>query len=63
MAGDDHRTDEMKGRARKAWGELTGDQEQKEKGTVDKTSAKIKEGVESARQKAGDLLNRNKGET
>jgi uncharacterized protein YjbJ (UPF0337 family) len=52
--------DEAKGRARTAYGELTGDEEQKRKGAADKVSGKIKAGVESLREKAHDFFEKKK---
>lgn len=45
----DKKTDEAKGRVKKAAGEITGDDQLKREGTVDKASAKIKEGVDKAK--------------
>ena len=49
MAG---KTDEAKGRAKKAAGELTGDQSLKDRGRVDKGRASAKRGVDKAARKA-----------
>lgn len=47
--------DELKGRARTAYGELAGDEEQKEKGTIDKATGKVKAGIDAAREKLQEL--------
>ena len=41
-------SDEMKGRVKKAAGELTGNDELKREGQVDKTTGKIKQGIDKA---------------
>lgn len=43
--------DEMKGRAKKAVGEVTGDGELKREGQTDKVAGKAKQAVEKARKK------------
>jgi uncharacterized protein YjbJ (UPF0337 family) len=45
------RTDKAKGRAKKAAGELAGDQSLKDRGRVDKTSGTVKRGVDKAKGK------------
>lgn len=45
----DKNTDEAKGRVKKATGEITGNDELKREGQVDKASAKLKEGVDKAK--------------
>ena len=44
--------DEAKGRAKKAFGEATGDKSLKDRGRIDKASAKVKRGVGGASRKA-----------
>jgi uncharacterized protein YjbJ (UPF0337 family) len=46
---DTGKTDEAKGRVKKAAGELSGDDELKREGTIDKASGKLKQGVEKAK--------------
>ena len=41
----DGTADDLKGRAKKAGGELTGDQELKNEGNVDKATGKVKDAV------------------
>ena len=49
-------TDEAKGRAKRAAGELTGDNQLKREGTVDKTAGKAKDVVDKAAEKAKGLI-------
>lgn len=48
--------DEIKGRVKKAAGELTGDEKLKREGTIDKAAGQTKQGVEKAVDKAKDVL-------
>jgi uncharacterized protein YjbJ (UPF0337 family) len=48
--------DETKGRVKEAAGDLTGDQELKDEGKVDRASGKAKDAVGSVADKAKDLL-------
>ena len=43
--------DEVKGKTKKAAGELTGDDELKREGDADKASGKIKDGVDAVKDK------------
>ena len=45
----DKNMDEAKGRVKKAVGELTGNEELKREGTVDKAAGKVKEGVDKVK--------------
>jgi uncharacterized protein YjbJ (UPF0337 family) len=45
----DKHTDDLKGRTKKAAGEITGDKKLKQEGTVDKASAKMKDGVDKVK--------------
>jgi uncharacterized protein YjbJ (UPF0337 family) len=49
--------DKIKGRIEKAAGELTNDPDLKDRGRVDETSGKVKDGVERAVDKVKDALN------
>lgn len=49
--------DKVKGRIEKAAGELTNDQDLKDRGRVNETSGKIKDGVERGVDKVKDALN------
>lgn len=51
-----HKTDEVKGRAKEAAGAVTGDDELKNKGKVDQTAASVKEKAEGAVDKVKDKL-------
>jgi uncharacterized protein YjbJ (UPF0337 family) len=48
----DHRTDEVKGRAKEAAGAVTDDDELKKEGKTDQAAASVKEKVEHAKDKA-----------
>jgi uncharacterized protein YjbJ (UPF0337 family) len=48
--------DEIKGRVKRAGGELTDDDDMKREGTVDKASGKAKEVVDKAAEKARDAV-------
>jgi len=56
MAG----TDEAKGRAKRAVGELTGDDELKREGTIDKATGKAKDGADKVADKAKDIVGKDK---
>lgn len=49
--------DKIKGRVEKAAGELTNDQDLKDRGRVNETSGKIKDGVERGVNRVKDALN------
>jgi len=63
MASDE-RTDEAKGRAKEAAGDLTGDDELKREGKMDRAAStakeKVSEGVDKAREAIDDLRGRSK---
>lgn len=50
--------DEAKGRAKRAAGELTDDEQLKREGTVDKAAGAAKDAVDKAAGKAKDALDR-----
>jgi len=50
------KSDEIKGRVKKAAGELTGNDKLKREGQIDKTAGKVKQGVEKAVDKTKDAL-------
>jgi uncharacterized protein YjbJ (UPF0337 family) len=52
----DHKTDEVKGRAKEAAGAVTGDEELKNKGKADQAAASVKEKVEGAVDKVKEKL-------
>ncbi len=53
---DDHRVDEAKGRVKEAAGSLTGDDELKREGTVDRVTADVKEKAAGLIDKARDAV-------
>jgi uncharacterized protein YjbJ (UPF0337 family) len=50
--------DEAKGRTKEAIGDLTDNDDMKREGKVDKASAKVKDAVDTVRDKAEDVVNR-----
>ncbi len=56
----DKNTDEGKGRVKEAAGSLTGNDDLKNEGKVDRTTASVKDGVDKAADKAKGLFNRKK---
>lgn len=48
--------DEVKGHAKSAWGDLTGDERTKAEGEMDKAKGKIKQGVADAKDKVDDTV-------
>jgi uncharacterized protein YjbJ (UPF0337 family) len=52
--------DEVKGRTKRAVGELTDDEKLKREGSVDKASGKLKKGVDKTADKAKELLDPDK---
>ena len=52
----DGTADETKGRLKEAAGDLTGDQELKDEGKVDRASGKVKDAVGGVADKAKDVL-------
>ena len=48
--------DKVKGRMQKAAGELTNDQDLKDRGTINETSGKVKDGVERTVNRVKDAL-------
>jgi uncharacterized protein YjbJ (UPF0337 family) len=52
--------DEAQGRAKRAVGELTGDDELKREGTIDKAAGKAKDGADKVADKAKDVLGKDK---
>lgn len=49
--------DKIKGRLEKAAGELTNDQDLKDRGRINETSGKVKDGVERGVNRVKDALN------
>jgi uncharacterized protein YjbJ (UPF0337 family) len=54
----DHKSEETKGRAKEAAGDLTGDKDLQREGKVDQTSASAKEKVGDAADKVKDTFTR-----
>ena len=54
----DGTTDDLKGRAKEAAGDLTGDESLKNEGRVDRGQGKVKDGVDKAGDKLKDVVNR-----
>ena len=54
---NDGTTDDLKGRAKEAAGDLTNDKSLKNEGRVDKASGKMKEAVGNTADKAKDVVN------
>jgi uncharacterized protein YjbJ (UPF0337 family) len=52
----DGTTDDIKGRAKEAVGDLTDDQDMKREGKVDRASGKVKDKLDDLGDKAGDLI-------
>jgi uncharacterized protein YjbJ (UPF0337 family) len=52
--------DDAKGRVKEAAGDLTGDDEMKREGKVDKATGAVKDGLDKASDKAKDALGKNK---
>ncbi len=49
-------TDDLKGRAKEAVGDLTDNDDMKREGKLDKASGKVKDTVDDAKDKIGDAL-------
>lgn len=56
----DHKGEEMKGRAKEAAGDLTGDKKLKREGKVDRGSASAKEKVNDAADAVKDAINKDR---
>ena len=62
MAEKNERTnvDDLRGRAKRAYGELTDDKTKRDQGTIDRASGKLKAGIDTVRDKANEFLERNR---
>ena len=49
--------DEVKGKAKQAWGDLTGDEKARAEGQADEARGHIKERFDDAKDKAGEKVN------
>jgi uncharacterized protein YjbJ (UPF0337 family) len=50
------KTDQIKGKAKQAWGDVTNDQRLHDEGVADETAGKVEEGFGKTRRKVGDAL-------
>lgn len=60
MSDEIRNKDDAKGRVKEAAGSLTGDDELKREGKVDKATGAVKDGVEGAADKVKDAVGRDK---
>lgn len=58
MADSVRNTDDAKGRIKEAAGDLTGDEDLKREGKVDKATGKAREGIEKVADKVKEALKR-----
>jgi uncharacterized protein YjbJ (UPF0337 family) len=58
MADQVRNADDAKGRIKEAAGDLTGDEDLKQEGKVDKATGKAKEGIEKVADKVKEILKR-----
>jgi uncharacterized protein YjbJ (UPF0337 family) len=58
MADSIRNTDDAKGRIKEAAGDLTGDEDLKQEGKVDKATGKAREGIEKVADKVKETLKR-----
>lgn len=54
----EHKGEEFKGRSKEAAGDLTGDEDLQREGKADQGSAKIKRGIDQAKDKVKGVLKR-----
>jgi uncharacterized protein YjbJ (UPF0337 family) len=50
------KTDQVKGRAKQAWGDATKDERLRDEGVADETAGKVQEGFGKTRRKVGEGL-------
>ncbi|HYH52687.1 MAG TPA: CsbD family protein [Solirubrobacterales bacterium] len=60
MTDEIRNKDDAKGRVKEAAGDLTGDDDLKREGKVDKATGAVKDGLDKASDKAKDALGKNK---
>lgn len=48
--------DQIKGKAKQAWGDITNNERLRDEGVVDETAGHVEEGFGKARRKVGDAL-------
>ena len=51
------KTDQVKGRAKQAWGDVTKDEQVHDKGVADEAAGKVEEGFGKGRRKIGEAIN------
>jgi len=56
----DHKGEDMEGRLKEAAGDITGDEELKREGKLDKASAATKKAIDSVADKAKDIIDSKK---
>jgi uncharacterized protein YjbJ (UPF0337 family) len=49
--------DQVKGKAKQAWGDMTDDERMHDQGVADETAGKVEEGFGKGRRKVGEALN------
>ena len=52
----DGKGDQIKGRAKQAWGDLTDNERLHDEGVADEASGKVQEGIGKARRKVGETI-------
>jgi uncharacterized protein YjbJ (UPF0337 family) len=52
----DGQTDQVKGRVKQAWGDLTNNEQVHDEGVADEAAGNVQEGFGKARRKVGDLI-------
>jgi len=60
MTDEIHNKDDAKGRLKEAAGDITGDDDLKREGKVDKASGAVKDGLDKASDKAKDALGKDR---
>ena len=53
----DGKADQVKGRAKQAWGDVTSNERVHDEGVADEAAGEVKEGFGKARRKVGEALN------
>jgi uncharacterized protein YjbJ (UPF0337 family) len=53
----DGKADQVKGRAKQAWGDVTNNDRVHDEGVADEAAGEVKEGFGKARRKVGEALN------
>ena len=52
----DGKTDQLKGRVKQAWGDVTNNEQIHEEGVADEAAGTVKEGLGKARRKVGEAI-------